>query len=76
MDPPTRGQPLIRDTLHGTICILLVLFNLPPKDSLSIKDKVSAPKVSFILRLNCRAYNVLSLVSDSQSSSELEQLGG
>ncbi len=46
MDPPTRGQPLIRDTLHGTISILLVLFNLPPKDSLSIKDKVFAPKVS------------------------------
>ncbi len=53
MDPPTRAQPLIRDTLHGTICILLVLFNLPPKDSLSIKDKVSAPKVSFIQRLYC-----------------------
>ncbi len=28
-----------------------MLFNLPPKDSLSIKDKVSAPKVSFIRRL-------------------------
>ncbi len=27
MDPPTRGQPLIRDALHGTICILLVLFS-------------------------------------------------
>ncbi len=48
MDPPTRGQPL-----HGTICILLVLFNLPPKDTLSIKDKVSAPKVFFIRRLYC-----------------------
>ncbi len=35
--------------LHGTTCILLVLFNLPPKDSLSIKDKVSAPKVYLIL---------------------------
>ncbi len=22
MDPPTRGQPLIRDTLHGTICVI------------------------------------------------------
>ncbi len=53
MDSPNRGQPLIRDTLHGTVCILLVLFNLPPKDSPSIKDKVSAPKVSFIRRLYC-----------------------
>ncbi len=56
MDPPTRatrGQTLMRDTLHGTICILLVLFKLPPKDSLFIKDSVSAPKVSFIQRLYC-----------------------
>ncbi len=36
VEPPTRGQPLIWDTLHGTICILLVLFNLPPKESLSL----------------------------------------
>ncbi len=59
MDPPTRGQPLIRDTLHGTICILLVLFNLPPKDSLRIKDSVSARKVSFIRRLYCTIVPVL-----------------
>ncbi len=58
MDPPTRGQPLIWDTLHGTICILLVLFNLHQlKDSLSIKDKVSALKVSFIQRLYCTSEN-------------------
>ncbi len=67
MDPPTRGQPLIRDTLHGTICILLVLVNLPPKDSLSIKDEVSAPKVPFIRRLycSCKSYAICSFSFDT-----------
>ncbi len=25
MEPPTRGQPLIRDTLHGTVCTFSVI---------------------------------------------------
>ena len=60
MDPPTRGQPLCKDTGYGTDWDYPSAYysdsNLPPEDSLQAKDKISAPKVSFIRRLHCNVH--------------------
>ena len=58
MDPPTRGQPLCKGhwLRHRSGLLYSAYYSgshLPPEDSLHIKDKISAPKVSFIRRLRC-----------------------